>query len=323
MNVLKTKRPSSALVVAMIALFVALGGTAGAVVNAAVPLAKHALLADNARKLGRPDRCADRVPGRGRNPGPASTAAGLVSIKTGPGRWSKRRGRLHRLLRRRAQGSRRRLGRPERLGALVGRSPHERRIRLEGLRDHVVERHGPAVGDALRGVHQVAMSGRRHISRALPATALALLLLLLSVSSATTPPSSARSAVGSVARVIPVSSVTPTEVRVADAAESWTGGPTTSSTGETVTVFVSSGLPAELGTPQSWADFFAGLVHGPELPALTAYIAPLSEVQQVCGPKPLAATAAIAWSRRARRPTGSLRPRSSATSTATTSPRVA
>ena len=37
---------------AMIALFVALGGTAGAVVPAAVPLAKRALVADNAKKLG-------------------------------------------------------------------------------------------------------------------------------------------------------------------------------------------------------------------------------------------------------------------------------
>ena len=46
------KRPSAAFVVAMIALFVALGGTAGAVVSAAVPLAKRALVADNAKKLG-------------------------------------------------------------------------------------------------------------------------------------------------------------------------------------------------------------------------------------------------------------------------------
>ena len=49
---LRFKRPSPALVVAMVALFVALGGTAGAVVSAAVPLAKRALVADNAKKLG-------------------------------------------------------------------------------------------------------------------------------------------------------------------------------------------------------------------------------------------------------------------------------
>ncbi len=47
-----SRRLSPAFVVAMIALFVALGGTAGAVVTATVPLAKRALTADNAKKLG-------------------------------------------------------------------------------------------------------------------------------------------------------------------------------------------------------------------------------------------------------------------------------
>ena len=51
MNGLKKRRPSPALVVATIALFVALGGSAGAVVTAAVPLAKRALVADNAKKV--------------------------------------------------------------------------------------------------------------------------------------------------------------------------------------------------------------------------------------------------------------------------------
>jgi hypothetical protein len=52
MKGLKMRRPSPALVVATVALFVALGGTAGAVVTAAVPLAKRALVADNAKKVG-------------------------------------------------------------------------------------------------------------------------------------------------------------------------------------------------------------------------------------------------------------------------------
>jgi hypothetical protein len=84
------KRPSPALVVAMVALFVALGGTAGAVVTAAVPLAKRALVSDNAKKLN--GFTANQVasasiavalkespPG----PRPAASAAGLVSTKTG------------------------------------------------------------------------------------------------------------------------------------------------------------------------------------------------------------------------------------------------
>jgi len=88
MTVLK-KRPSAALVVAMIALFVALGGTAGAVVTAAVPLAKRALVADNAKKVG--GQTAAQIAAQGAKaavtlspPGAreASTAVGLVSTKT-------------------------------------------------------------------------------------------------------------------------------------------------------------------------------------------------------------------------------------------------
>ena len=86
MTVLR-KRPSAALVVAMLALFVALGGTAGAVVTAAVPLAKRALVADNAKKLG--GQTASQIVSAaasqaGQTPGPASTAASLVSSKSAP-----------------------------------------------------------------------------------------------------------------------------------------------------------------------------------------------------------------------------------------------
>jgi hypothetical protein len=83
------KRPSAALVVAMIALFVALGGTAGAVVTAAVPLAKRALVADNAKKVngltaaqlgGAAVAVAlEESPAGAR---PASTASALVGVKT-------------------------------------------------------------------------------------------------------------------------------------------------------------------------------------------------------------------------------------------------
>src|SRR5262245_25878898 len=85
------KRPSAALVVAMIALFVALGGTAGAVVSAAVPLAKRALVAENAKKLG--GQTAAQIAAQGAKaamtlsppgPRPASSAAGLTVVKTAP-----------------------------------------------------------------------------------------------------------------------------------------------------------------------------------------------------------------------------------------------
>ena len=93
MNGLKRRRPSPALVVAMVALFVALGGTAGAVVNAAVPLAKRALVADNAKKVGglTATQLGTAAAQAGAElsakvPGPASTASALVTIKTAP--WS-------------------------------------------------------------------------------------------------------------------------------------------------------------------------------------------------------------------------------------------
>jgi hypothetical protein len=88
MKGLTMRQPSPAFVVAMIALFVALGGTAGAVVTAAVPLAKRALVADNAKKLGGQSlaqltaKTAQAVQAAAAAPGPASTAAGLVTIKT-------------------------------------------------------------------------------------------------------------------------------------------------------------------------------------------------------------------------------------------------
>ena len=85
MNRWSTKRPSAALVVATVALFVALGGTAGAVVTAAVPLAKRAFLADNSTKVGG-KTAAQIVAQASKVPGPASSAAGLVAVKTGT--WS-------------------------------------------------------------------------------------------------------------------------------------------------------------------------------------------------------------------------------------------
>jgi len=74
----------------MVALFVALGGTAGAVVTATVPLAKRALVADNAKKVG--GLTAAQLGGAAvqialkQSPAgarPSSTAAGLVTTKTG------------------------------------------------------------------------------------------------------------------------------------------------------------------------------------------------------------------------------------------------
>jgi hypothetical protein len=94
MNHSRLRRPTPAFVVAMIALFVALGGTAGAVATQAVPLAKRALSADNSKKLGG-QTSAQIVSKAAQSPGPASTAAGVVTTKTLPmGQLGPDQGRL-------------------------------------------------------------------------------------------------------------------------------------------------------------------------------------------------------------------------------------
>ena len=96
----RTKLPSPAMVVACIALLVALTGSAAAVTIAAVPLAKRALLADNATRLqGKTSAAllqtaqltaqkeAQQASAQAAQlPGPASSAAGLITIKTAA--WS-------------------------------------------------------------------------------------------------------------------------------------------------------------------------------------------------------------------------------------------
>jgi len=71
----------------------------------------------------------------------------------------------------------------------------------------------------------------------------------------------------------------------ARAAVTWRGGPITASSGEVVHVFVSDLLPAE--TPETWAEFLVTLTHGPEITSLTTRLAPLEEVQQLCGAQAL------------------------------------
>ena len=64
---------------------------------------------------------------------------------------------------------------------------------------------------------------------------------------------------------------------------SWWGGPVVTSTGETVTIYVSDSFPQDESIRVSWANFFAGLYHGPELSTVAIYQAPISEVQTICG----------------------------------------
>ena len=78
------RMPSPALVLSVAALFVSLSGTAIAA-GVVPPLAKRALVADNAMKVGGQTPAAIQT-AAARQPGPASSAAGLVTVKTAP--WS-------------------------------------------------------------------------------------------------------------------------------------------------------------------------------------------------------------------------------------------
>jgi hypothetical protein len=63
----------------------------------------------------------------------------------------------------------------------------------------------------------------------------------------------------------------------------WWGGQYLTSAGEPVTVFVSELYPMNEAVARSWANFFAGLVHGEELRSLRVYIAPIDQVASMCG----------------------------------------
>ncbi len=114
----------------------------------------------------------------------------------------------------------------------------------------------------------------------MPVAALAAITLAIAVGCGTSQAPSERRPL--MARSFsPHASLSP--ARLARSTIAWNGGPTVASTGETVNVFVSATLAPELGTAQTWADFIAGLLHGSELPRLTAYIAPFAEMQTLCG----------------------------------------
>lgn len=63
---------------------------------------------------------------------------------------------------------------------------------------------------------------------------------------------------------------------------SW-GGPYTTSTGETVTIYASSAYPVDRAMGQRWADFLASLVHGSELSSVTVFLAPDDIISRFCG----------------------------------------
>lgn len=53
--------------------------------------------------------------------------------------------------------------------------------------------------------------------------------------------------------------------------------------GSALKVSISHAYAPDSGALQRWTDFFTSLLHGPELDLLDAYIAPLAEVEGICG----------------------------------------
>lgn len=72
------------------------------------------------------------------------------------------------------------------------------------------------------------------------------------------------------------------------ASSAWQGGVYTTFTGETVRIFASDYYSYSSTANQSWADFFASLIHNSELSKLTVYLVPFYELQYICGSGALA-----------------------------------
>jgi hypothetical protein len=69
----------------------------------------------------------------------------------------------------------------------------------------------------------------------------------------------------------------------------WGGGyPTGDGLGTSVQINVSAAIAVDDTLPQGWATYLGTLVHGPELAKLTLDLAPLDEVQRICGSAALA-----------------------------------
>jgi hypothetical protein len=80
-------------------------------------------------------------------------------------------------------------------------------------------------------------------------------------------------------RTVPLSSSTARRLE----SMSWSEKSYRGATGETVRISVSDTYAPSDSIGERWADFFAGLLHGDELRLLHVSIAPLVEVQELCG----------------------------------------
>jgi hypothetical protein len=90
--------------------------------------------------------------------------------------------------------------------------------------------------------------------------------------------------IGAGPAVIPDRIIATSKRRLQDSAfPGFLGGTYTTSTGESVTVYSSPSYTGNDALNQQWANFLSSLVHGSELSSVTLYLAPLADVQSVCG----------------------------------------
>jgi hypothetical protein len=111
---------------------------------------------------------------------------------------------------------------------------------------------------------------------------------LLVVAAAVALPLSAAAATVSPATAIRDTVLQSSGLRYLSTTEAFWGGTVTASTGERVTVRLSDSYPQDPALQQKWANFLASLLHGPELSTVTVYLAPIREVQSICGRSALA-----------------------------------
>jgi hypothetical protein len=90
------------------------------------------------------------------------------------------------------------------------------------------------------------------------------------------------SEIGLAATTVRDSALSPQSVALLAPGSYW-GGAYRTSSGESVTVFASNAYSVDPVLGQRWADFVGSLVHGSELSTVAIYLAPLSQVELVCG----------------------------------------
>jgi hypothetical protein len=112
--------------------------------------------------------------------------------------------------------------------------------------------------------------------------------VLLVVAAAVALPLSAAAATVSPATAIRDTILPSSGVRFLSTTAAFWGGTVTASTGERVNIRLSDSYPQDPALQQKWADFLASLLHGSELSTVTVYLAPIREVQSICGRSALA-----------------------------------